>query len=145
MKLFNLEIITQEGVAWSGEAESITLSTADGEIGVMAGHSPLVGVILPGEALVRTPQGTKVFAVMNGFLRVTPTSVTVLSDVADALDLIDEKKAEAAREKAQKLMSEKLTEREFAEAESSLQRSLLQLKVLHRRRSHRGPEISGNE
>lgn len=141
MKTFKLEIITQEGVAWSGEAESLTLRTADGEVGVMAGHTPLVGVILPGEALVRTPQGMKVFAVMNGFLRVTPVGVTVLSDAADALDLIDEKKAEAAREKAQKLMSEKLTEREFAEAEASLQRSLLQLKIIHRRRSHRGTSI----
>lgn len=141
MKLFNLEIITQEGVAWSGEAESLTLRTADGEVGVMAGHTPLVGVILPGEALVRTPQGMKVFAVMNGFLRVTPVGVTVLSDAADALDLIDEKKAEAAREKAQKLMSEKLTEREFAEAEASLQRSLLQLKIIRGRRSHRGTSI----
>ena len=141
MKTFNLEIITQEGIAWSGEAEAITLRTADGEIGVMSGHAPLVSVILPSEALVRTPQGTKVFAVMNGFLRVTPTGVTVLSDAADALDALDEKKAEEAREKAQKLMSEKLTDREFAEAESSLQRSLLQLKVLHKRRSHRGTSI----
>ncbi|MBI5742738.1 MAG: ATP synthase F1 subunit epsilon [Candidatus Niyogibacteria bacterium] len=141
MKTFNLEIITQEGVAWSGEAESITLTAADGEIGVMSGHTPLVSVILPGEALVRTPQGMKVFAVMNGFLRVTPAGVTVLSDAADALDALDEKKALEAREKAQKLMSKKLTDREFAEAESSLQRSLLQLKVLHKRRSHHGAEI----
>jgi F-type H+-transporting ATPase subunit epsilon len=144
MKFFNLEIVTQEGVAWKGKAESITLATAQGEIGIMAGHEPLIGVIVPGEAIIKTEDGEKFFAMMNGFLRVTPNAVTILSDSADVLDALDEKKAEEAREKAQKLMSEKLTEREFAEAESSLQRSLLHLKVLHKRRSHRGVDTGNN-
>ena len=143
MKLFNLEIVTQEGIAWKGRAESITLTTADGEVGIMAGHAPLIGVIVPGEATIKTAEGEKFFAMMNGFLRVTPDAVTVLSDSVDALTALDEKKALEAREKAEKLMSEKLTEREFAEAEASLQRSLLQLKVLHKRRSRHGSEMTG--
>ena len=137
MKLFDLEIITQEGVVWSGQAESITLPTSVWEIGIMAGHAPLVGAILPGEATIRTDNENKIFVVTNGFFRITNGRVSVLSDSADALDALDEKLAQEARDKAQHLMQEKLTEREFAEAETSLQRSLLQLKVIHRRRSHR--------
>lgn len=137
MKTFHLQIITQEKVVYEGDAESLTLPTAQGEISVLAGHVPLVSIVHEGEMVIFSGGERTHLAVIGGVLSVTHNSVVLLTDSAERFDELDEQKATEAREKAQKMMQEKLTEREMAEAKSMLQKNLLHLKLIRKKRTHR--------
>jgi len=98
---------------------------------------PLIGIAEPGEVVVRNGGGTTSMAVTGGFIEVSTQKLVLLADSAQRFDELDEKIAEEAREKAEKLMSEKLTEREMAETSAMLQKSLLHIKLLRRKRTRR--------
>ncbi len=137
MKTFHLQIITQEKVAYEGDAEALTLPTTQGEISVLPGHTALIAIAREGEMVI-THKGERThLAVIGGILRVTHDNVVLLTDSAERFDELDEQKADEAREKAQKMMQEKLTEREMAEAASMLQKNLLHLKLIRKKRTHR--------
>lgn len=137
MRTFHLQIITQEKVAYEGDAESIILPTTEGEISVLPGHTPLVAIAREGEMVIAQGGERTHLAVIGGVLRVTHDTVVLLTDSAERFDELDEQKALEAREKAQKMMQGKLTEREIAEAASMLQKNLLHLKLIRKKRTHR--------
>lgn len=138
MRTFHLQIITQEKVAYEGDAESIILPTTEGEISILPGHTPLIAIAREGEMVISHGGGERThLAVIGGVLRVTQDSVVFLTDSAERFDELDEQKALEAREKAQKMMQGKLTEREMAEAASMLQKNLLHLKLIRKKRTHR--------
>ncbi len=129
-----LEIVTPEGKAYSDEVEMVTLTGVQGEMGILPQHVRLMTKIVPGEIVVRR-EGRELFiAVGGGLVEVTPTRVSVLTDMAVAADRIDEAKAEEARRRAEARLREKLSAEEVASTNASLARSLAQLKV--RRRHH---------
>ena len=137
MKTFHLQIITQEKVAYEGDAEILTLPTTQGEISILPGHIALVAIAREGEMVITQGGERTHLAVIGGVLRVTHDNVVLLTDSAERFDELDEQKATAAREKAQKMMQGKLTEREMAEAKSMLQKNLLHLKLIRKKRTHR--------
>ncbi len=129
-----LEIVTPEGKAYSDDVEMVTLTGVQGEMGILPQHVRLMTKIVPGEIVVRK-EGRELFiAVGGGLVEVTPTRVSVLTDMAVAADRIDEAKAEEARRRAEARLREKLSAEEVASTNASLARSLAQLKV--KRRHH---------
>jgi F-type H+-transporting ATPase subunit epsilon len=75
------------------------------------------------------------FAIGGGFMEVRPDRVTVLADVAESADEIDEQRAEAARKRAQQSLKDTPAgDVDFARLEQSLRRAELRLKVARRRR-----------
>ena len=131
-----VDLITPEGVAYSGEASSVTLPSGDGEITVLPGHMSLISTIEPGSMIVRTKDGEEVFAVARGVIEVSPTSVRVLSDIADRAESLEEAAIEAAKERAEKLVNEKRNDIiGFADAAASLEKEIARLKSVRRRRS----------
>lgn len=78
-------VVSPEAEVWSGEAELVIARTLDGEIGVMAGHVPLLGVLVDdGEVRIRTGGGGDVTAKVNGgFLSVTEEGVSILAEQAE--------------------------------------------------------------
>lgn len=136
MALLNLEIVTPEKKAYSGSARMVVVPGAEGDLGILPEHMPLMTQILPGEVQVTTDEGQELFlAVGEGFVEVTPDRVSVLTDMAIEEGDIDEHAAEEAVAKAQKaLRDQALAGEELATVESSLLRSLAQLKVKRRTR-----------
>lgn len=131
-----VDLITPEGIAYQGEAISVTLPSGDGEITVLPGHMSLISTILPGTMIVRSVEGEQVFAIARGVIEVSPTSVRVLSDIADRADDLEEAAIEAAKERAEKLVTERRADAEgFAEASAILEKELARLKSVRRRRS----------
>ncbi|MFQ5541087.1 MAG: F0F1 ATP synthase subunit epsilon [Candidatus Paceibacteria bacterium] len=63
---------------FDGEAESLTLPTADGEITVLAHHEPLVATLKEGVVIVRTKEGAQEFTIEGGVLEVGNSRATVL-------------------------------------------------------------------
>ncbi len=97
-----VELVSVERPIWSGEANAVYARTPDGEIGVLPGHAPLLGALVPGW-LVRIQQADGVeqrIAVHGGFLSVRADGVSVLAEIAETADEIDVARAHAALERA---------------------------------------------
>lgn len=129
-----LEIVTPEATAYSEDVEMVTLPGVEGELGVYPNHVPLLTTLNPGELRVLKDGKETFLAIGEGFVEVTGTSVSVLTDMALDLAGIDEHAAEAAIARAKAAMKEDLGSEEVAAVQASLQKALAQLHVKRRRR-----------
>ena len=126
---FKLEIVTPEAKAYSGDVDFVQLTGIDGEMGVFAGHMPLITQLVAGEILVRHGAETLLLAVGEGFVQITGEKVAILTDMAVAADKIDEAAAEEALKRAQARLNEKLTDEESATVQAAIVHATVQLKV----------------
>jgi F-type H+-transporting ATPase subunit epsilon len=80
----HVELVAVEEKVWSGEADMLVARTTEGELGVLPGHTPLLGQLAdPGQVRIKRPGGEELaFDVAGGFLSVTGTGVTVLAESA---------------------------------------------------------------
>ncbi|MFL0578580.1 F0F1 ATP synthase subunit epsilon [Dietzia sp. 179-F 9C3 NHS] len=91
----DVEFVTVERRFWSGTASMVVAKTTEGEIGIQAGHEPLLGELDEGGTVtVYTDEGKKVAAVRGGFLSVTATKVSILGELAEWAENIDRAEAE---------------------------------------------------
>lgn len=93
---FQVDVVSPEAVVWSGEATFVVARTTEGEIGIQAGHEPLMGAITTGAVEVDGDGGRTTIAVHGGFIQVLDNKVTLLTDRAE----IVEGDAASAREAA---------------------------------------------
>jgi F-type H+-transporting ATPase subunit epsilon len=134
MATLKLEIVTPEAKIFSQDVEIVYVPGVDGELGILPKHIPLMTMIKPGELRVSTNGQETFMAVGDGFVEVTGSSVTVLTDMAVEPHAIDETAAEAAVKRAQEaLRGEHLGDEEVASVQAALQKSLAQLHVKRRR------------
>jgi F-type H+-transporting ATPase subunit epsilon len=76
-----VSLVAADREVWSGEATVVNASTVDGEIGVMANHTPVLSVLAPGQIDVRTENdGHWVAATDGGFLSVANNEVRLLCE-----------------------------------------------------------------
>jgi len=74
-----VEILTPDATLFQGEAQFVGLPGADGSLGILSHHAPLITTLQAGEVLVRTAQGEERFAVRGGTVEVLHNRVTVLA------------------------------------------------------------------
>ena len=129
-----LEIVTPLEIAFSEAVEMVTLPAIEGQMGVYPAHVRLITQIEPGEIIVQANGRERFLAVGEGLVEVTPTSVSIVTDMAIPAEKIDEAKAEEARARAAARLREKISDEEVASVNGSLARSLAQLQVKRRRR-----------
>ncbi len=105
---FKLDIVSAEKVLFTGEAEFIAVTGVMGELGIRRGHAPLLTFLKPGAMQLHCPdKAPSWFYISGGILEVQPKIVTVLADVAERADDIDEAAALRAQQKAQKAMGDR--------------------------------------
>ena len=132
-----LEIATPEAKAFSGDVEMVVLPGVEGELGILPMHVPLMTRLLPGEVRILQDGKQTELVVGTGFVDVSQTHVSILTDMAMAETEIDEAAAEEAMKRAEARAKERdLSSEEIAEIESSIARSLAQLKFKRRRQAH---------
>jgi len=129
-----LEIVTPEATVYSEAVEMVTLPAVEGQMGVLPLHVRLVTQLVPGELIVRKGGHEDFLAVGEGLVEVTNDRVSIVTNMAVAIENIDEAAAEEARERAAARLREKLSSEEVASVNASLARSLAQLHV--KRRHH---------
>lgn len=102
MAELHVELVAVDREVWSGEAVTVIAKTTEGEVGILPGHAPLLGEIAQGSTLrVLQAGGAEVrAAVHGGFLSVTDQGVTVLAEVAELGDDIDQGRARTALDRA---------------------------------------------
>jgi F-type H+-transporting ATPase subunit epsilon len=129
-----LEIVTPEAKAYSEDVDMVTLPGSEGDLGVYPKHIPLLTTLKPGERRVLKDGREKFLAVGEGFVEITGSSVSVLTDMALEFSHIDEGAAEKAVERAKAAMKEDHTPEQISAIQASLSKALAQLHV--KRRKH---------
>ena len=127
-RTFSVSLVTPEGAAFEGEAEMLVVPGADGEIGVLARHAPLVALLNAGSTRIyrdRQTQDVLEFATGPGFFKVEQDRALALVD-----DAIDARKIDDARAREQ--LEEAQAELERLErGESDADRWQLEQRVRH--------------
>jgi|SRR5215212_7996286 F-type H+-transporting ATPase subunit epsilon len=99
-------VITPEEVIYDGEADLVIARIADGDLGVLVDHSPLVSTVEVGEVRIREDDEQHVYATSDGFFKVSENLVQVLVEEAVSAEDIDVDAAENRIEEAEKDLSE---------------------------------------
>ncbi|HEX9116258.1 MAG TPA: F0F1 ATP synthase subunit epsilon [Anaerolineae bacterium] len=128
------EVVSVERVVYQGDADMVLAPGIEGELGILPHHAPLMTALAPGEVVIRKAAEETHLAVGGGFMEVRPDRVTILADSAEKAEEIDVARAEAARQRAEQLLSQKRPETDLRAAEYALRRSQVRLKVARRRR-----------
>lgn len=77
-----VELVSADRMVWSGEASQVIARTTDGEIGILTGHAPLLGVLVDGEVRIAGDGGPVSASVDGGFLSVDHDRVTIVAETA---------------------------------------------------------------
>ena len=102
MATVHVELVSVERLIWSGEATIVIARTTEGELGVLPGHTPLLGQLADGGVVTIRQEGGDdlVVAAHGGFLSVTDEGVSILAEMAEVSTEIDVDRARAALERA---------------------------------------------
>jgi F-type H+-transporting ATPase subunit epsilon len=121
-----LRVVSVERSLFEGDVDGqgrpfLVALGAEGELGILPRHAPLLTTLKPGPLYIRNGSEETQLFVGGGFLEVLPDRVTVLADVAERAEEISEEAAEEARHRAQERLAEAaLTPEEQAEMETVL-------------------------
>lgn len=135
MATLRLEIVTPEAKTYSDDVDSVVIPGVDGELGILPQHIGLMTQLAPGELRITKNGQESRLAVGEGFVEVTGSKVSVLTDMAVNESDIDEAAAEEAIRRAETAMKDEHLDVEgHAAVQASLLKSMAQLKV--KRRKH---------
>lgn len=129
-----LEIVTPERLAFSDTVDAVVLPGADGEMGVLPHHAPLLATLGVGELRIRKGAAEEAFAIVGGFVQVRPDKVVVMAETADMASEIDLEKAHEARREAERALESGFHEgADLSVARAALQQALLRIRIAERR------------
>jgi F-type H+-transporting ATPase subunit epsilon len=89
MAALHFEFVSPERVLFSGEVDQVDLPGVEGDMGILAGHAPLVTTLRPGILTIFDGGSREQVVVIGGFAEVGPAGLTVLADQAVARDDYD--------------------------------------------------------
>lgn len=127
--LFDLKIVCPDRVFYEGKATMVELNTTEGEVGIYKDHEPMTLIISPGVCTITNGEEKRDAAVLAGFIEILKDKVTILAEAAEWPDEIDVKRAESAKERAEKRISENSSDTDIARAQTALSRSIARLYV----------------
>ena len=83
MAALTVSVVSAEREIWSGSASQVSARTADGEIGILSGHQPMLALLAHGEVRVLAANGEKVTVnADDGFLSVDHDNITIVAGKA---------------------------------------------------------------
>jgi len=126
----HVEVVTAERELYNGEAEIVDAPGAEGQMGILPEHAPLLALLGVGPLKIKLHGAEDIFFISGGFLEVSNDRVTVLADTAENADDIDEARAEEARRRAQERLANVESSRDRAELHAALMRAINRIKVV---------------
>ena len=124
------DLVTPERLLKSGEAEMVTIPGAEGDMGVMAGHMPLISTLRPGMIAVTGGGADERYFVSGGFAEVTADKLTILAEEAVPAAEFDAAALEARITAAEEAVSAAKNETDRARAQLALEQ-LRELRTMH--------------
>jgi F-type H+-transporting ATPase subunit epsilon len=89
MAELHFEFVSPERVLFSGDVDQVDLPGAEGDMGILAGHAPLVTALRPGIVTIFRGSVREPVVVIGGFAEVSPAGLTILADQAMPRDDFD--------------------------------------------------------
>ena len=129
MAAIAVDIMTPERRVLQTQADSVVVPAADGELGILAHHAPLVAQLQPGQIRLRTGEKTELFAVSGGFVEVQNNHVIVMAETAEMAHEIDVERARQAAERAKAELRAPSGTVDMAQAQAALLRALTRLRA----------------
>ncbi len=134
MAKITLEIVTPEKAVFHEDVDEVILPGADGELGILPGHLPLMTTLRSGRLVAIDGGQQQFFAVHQGFAEILPDKVIVLTDAAEDAANIDADRARAAMERAEQALKEAEGKPQGEEA-TELDAAEIQRRALERARA----------
>ena len=106
MAELDVALVAADREVWSGKASVVVAKTADGDVGIMPQHQPILSLLKPSVITIRTvvdgaPGETLRAALHGGFISVANDRVSLLSEAAELVEEIDADRAQEALNRAQ--------------------------------------------
>ena len=130
-----LEVVTPDRSIVREDVDEVQLPGAEGYLGVLPGHTPLLTTLKVGELWYRTGSDKHYLAIAFGFAEVLPDRVTILAQIAERAQDIDVDRAEAAKKRAEERLSARVSDIDFERARIAMMKSLIRLQVASRART----------
>lgn len=122
-KTLQVEVVAADRLVWSGPATMIQARTAEGDIGVLADHAPVLSVLLACAVEITEQGGASIYAAVgDGFLSVANNRVSILADRAELATNINKASAQAELDALEAVEGEE-------DAQGSAARRLAQARV----------------
>ncbi|HEY9087743.1 MAG TPA: F0F1 ATP synthase subunit epsilon [Anaerolineaceae bacterium] len=139
------EIVSQDRVVFQGDVDICVIPGAEGVMGILPNHAPLLTVLKFGVITVRTRSDEEHFTVAGGVVEVQPDQITILADAAENVEEIDIQRAEAARKRAEEMLSKAVPQETdaYLSLQAALRRSTLRIDAA--RRYRQGQRARGQE
>jgi F-type H+-transporting ATPase subunit epsilon len=102
--LFNFELVTPEKILVSDTVSSVSVSGVEGDMTVLANHSPIATSLRPGYVDINTNGKTERFFLTGGFIQITPDEVVVLAESASSEEDLNSEMIDNVIEKTKSLM-----------------------------------------
>lgn len=129
MRAFNIEIVTPDGLKYSGEVESLLVRTTEGDIEILAGHTDFLASLATGRARLIVDGKTRQASASGGFLSVKGGKVRLCATTFEFAEEIDLKRAEEAKARAEAALSTARDDREERIVRAKLMRAASRIKV----------------
>ena len=126
---FQLDILTPERAFYSGPAEGVVVTTPDGELCVLAGHTPLVTPLEIGSIQLNIGGQWKRAFVSEGFMEVGHSSTVIFTQACEWPEEIDARRAEESRQRQQERLRQQMSIREQKSSQIALARAMARLRV----------------
>jgi F-type H+-transporting ATPase subunit epsilon len=129
------DIVSAEAEIFHGDVQMVVATGEIGELGIAPRHAPLITRLKPGYVRVTLVGGEQQeFYISGGILEVQPQVVSVLADTAIRAADLDEAKAKAAKDEAERILAGRGEAQDLAEAQQALMQATAQLQALERLR-----------
>ena len=102
--LFNFELVTPEKILMSDSVSSVSVSGVEGDMTVLANHSPIATSLRPGYIDINTNVKTERFFLTGGFIQITSDEVVVLAESASSEEDLNSEMIDNVIEKTKSLM-----------------------------------------
>ncbi len=131
--MYKLSVVTQEKVLFEEDVSSLIAPGAQGYLGILTDHAPLITSLVPGKLTIKDTKGSENFyAISGGFLEVSNNRATILADAVEPLEDIDLSRAESALQRARERL-QKPESIDLERARKAKERAENRLKLKKRR------------
>ena len=132
-------IVSADESIFSGLIEMVVATGSLGELGVTAGHAPLLSDLKPGPVrLIKQNGEEEIYYLSGGYLEVQPNMVSILADTAVRANDLDEAAAAEAVKSAEHALANQSGEIEYSKAAAMLAEATAQLRTISQLRKKLG-------
>ena len=129
MDKIHLEVIQPTQTKINEDVDHVIIPGVEGDIGISLDHTPLITKIRTGVLFLYNGSNIEKYAIHDGFATIENNTVIIVCEVIEKFSEIDEARASAAKERAEKRLKDNAENTDFRRAELALRRALARLDI----------------